>query len=261
MAEGARTLGIDLAAQAKETAMCLLTWSEGRATIETLVVGVDDAAVLELVRTEEPAKIAIDAPFGWPAPFVAAVSRHASGGPWDAHAFRPLRLRTTDLNVIAETGGQPLSVSADRIAVTAFRCAGLLSQLANAGHRVGRAGDGLVVEAYPAGALRQWGLNPRGYKGGKPEQQSRRGQLVEDLAERTASFLTLAEEQRALFAASDHLLDALVCALIARAALRGATLPIPDDSLALAAVEGWIALPHPDSLPELGIAVIHEKHL
>jgi predicted nuclease with RNAse H fold len=110
VAKRERTLGIDLAAQAKETAMCLLTWSEGRATIETLAVGVDDTAIVELVHAEDPAKVAIDAPFGWPAPFVAAVSQHASGGAWDAPAFQPLRLRTTDLNVIAETGGQPLSV-------------------------------------------------------------------------------------------------------------------------------------------------------
>jgi len=99
MAEKVRTLGIDLAAQAKETAVCLLTWSDGRATIETLVVGVDDAAILELVRTEDPAKVAIDAPFGWPAPFVAAVSQHASGGPRDAHAFRPLRPGLCDVAI------------------------------------------------------------------------------------------------------------------------------------------------------------------
>jgi predicted RNase H-like nuclease len=256
MAETVHTLGIDLAAQPKHTAVCLLAWREERATIETLALGVDDATVVELVHTEDPAKVAIDAPFGWPAPFVTAVSQHASGGAWDAPASQALRLRTTDLNVIAETGSQPLSVSADRIAATAFRCAGLLSQLASAGHTVDRVGAGLVIEVYPAGALRQWGMNPRGYKGGKPEQQSRRAQLLEDLIGRASSFLALDEEQHALVAASDHLLDALVCALIARAALICETLAIPDDVHALAAVEGWIALPHPASLPKLGGALV-----
>ena len=170
--ERVRTLGIDLAAQAKQTAVCLLAWGEGQAAIETLALGVDDAAILELIRSEEPAKVAIDAPFGWPAPFVAAVSQHASGGEWQAHAPQSLRLRATDLHVIAKTRQQPLSVSADKIAVTAFRCAGLLSELTKAGFAIDRAGDGLVVEVYPAAALRQWRMDPRGYKSDKPERTS-----------------------------------------------------------------------------------------
>jgi hypothetical protein len=88
MVAGARTLGIDLAAQAKQTAICLLTWDERLATIESLAVGLDDVAILELVRTQEPAKVAIDAPFGWPGPFVAAVSQHASGGHWESRRHR-----------------------------------------------------------------------------------------------------------------------------------------------------------------------------
>jgi hypothetical protein len=96
------------------------------------------------------------------------------------------------------------------------------------------------------------GLNTRGYKGSKPDQQIRRAQLLEELARRSASFLAVEAEQRARLAASDHLLDALVCALIARAALIGETIPISDDVRALAAVEGWVALPRPASLSRLG---------
>lgn len=256
MDDGVKTIGVDLAAQPKETAVCLLTWRQRQATIGTLSVGAGDDAILELIRAANPAKVAIDAPFGWPAPFVTAVSQHAAGETWSARDSRALRLRTTDLAVIAQTGGQVLSVSADRIAVTAFRCAGLLSQLASAGYPVDRAGEGLVVEVYPAGAMRQWGLNPRGYKGSKPDQQTLRARLLDDLATRSASFLSLDAEHQALLAASDHLLDALVCALIARAALIGETLPIPDDVRALATVEGWIALPHPASLSKLGGALV-----
>jgi hypothetical protein len=113
MGGGVQTLGVDLAAQPKETAVCLLTWSRGRATIGTLAVGAGDEAILELVRAEDPAKVAIDAPFGWPTPFVTAVSGHAAGEAWNARESRALRLRTTDLAVISQTGAQPLSVSAD----------------------------------------------------------------------------------------------------------------------------------------------------
>jgi predicted RNase H-like nuclease len=252
MDDRGKTIGVDLAAQSKETAVCVLNWSHRRATMGTLAVGAGDDDILDLVRAENPAKVAIDAPFGWPNPFVTAVSQHAAGERWNARETRALRLRTTDLAVIAQTGAQPLSVSADRIAVTAFRCAGLLSQLATAGYPANRAGDELVVEVYPAAAMRQWGLNPRGYKGSKPEQQARRAQLVVDLATRSESILVLDAEQRARLAASDHLFDALICALIARAALIGATIPIPNDVRALAAVEGWIALPHTASLSKLG---------
>jgi hypothetical protein len=70
-------------------------------------------------------------------------------------------------------------------------------------------------------------MDPRGYKGDKPEPRVRRAELVGDLADQLRAFLALEEEQRALISASDHLLDALVCALLGRAALTGATLPIP----------------------------------
>ena len=66
--------------------------------------------------------------------------------------------------------------------------------------------------------------------------------------------LKLSDEERSLLGASDHLLDALVCALVARAALVGATLAIPADVRALAELEGWIALPRPGSLAALGAA-------
>lgn len=252
----ARTLGVDLAAQAKQTAVCVVSWEEGRATVGTLAVGADDVAIVDLIESEKPAKVAIDAPFGWPAPFVSAVTEHAAGAAWAERATQKLRLRTTDLHVIIETGQQPLSVSSDRIAMTAFRCAGLLSGLAKSSHRVERAGSGLVVEVYPAAALRQWGIDPRGYKGTKPEQQGRRAQLVVELVERSRTFLSLTEETSALLAASDHLLDALVCALIARAAHIGSTLAIPDVARALAEVEGWIALPERNALSKLGDATV-----
>jgi hypothetical protein len=86
-----------------------------------LAIGFDDAAIIDLVDGFEPAKIAIDAPFGSPSPFVAAVGRDAAGESWEGQTVGSLRLRATDLHVIAEVGQQRLSVSADRIAVTAFR--------------------------------------------------------------------------------------------------------------------------------------------
>jgi len=123
-----------------------------------------------------------------------------------------------------------------------MRCAELLVELAGEGD-LDRAGGGLVVEVYPAAALRQWGFDPRGYKGSKPEKVEKRHQLVESLAAATSQWLELPEEQRVLFAASDHLFDALVSALVGRAVELRRTLPVPDEHRALAASEGWIHLP------------------
>jgi hypothetical protein len=244
------TLGIDLSAQPKQTAACLLEWTDASCRVARFEVGFDNNALLDLIQTASPTKVAIDAPFGWPAPFVEAVSGYTASGRWPTPATtrRPLLLRTTDLAVIAAAGGRPpLSVSADKIAVCAMRCAELLSALAPDG-AIDRTGSGVVVEVYPAAALRQWGFDPTGYKGAKPEQQEKRRRLAVAIAEATSVWLDLGPEERALIAASDHLLDALVSALVARAAAVGLTVPIPDNARAAAATEGWIHLPRRQAL-------------
>lgn len=101
-------------------------------------------------------------------------------------------------------------------------------------------------EVYPAAPLRQWGFDPRGYKGSKPEKVEKRHQLVADLAAAASHWLELSAEQRELVMASDHLFDALVSAIVGRAVELGRTLPIPDEYRALAASEGWI---HPARAP------------
>jgi hypothetical protein len=52
-------------------------------------------------------------------------------------------------------------------------------------------------------------------------------------------------------AESDDALDAVLCALIARAAALGLTEPPPPDGLEPARVEGWIHLPRSGSLAQL----------
>jgi hypothetical protein len=172
------TLGIDLAAQPKETAACLISWSEVGAVVERLVCPLDDDAIVTMIEADRPLKVAIDAPFGWPSDFVNAVAAWDAGAHWQGGETRVLRLRLTDRVVIQEALQQPLSVSSDRIAVTAWRCARLLTRLAVNGVDVARDGSGLVVEVYPAAALRRWLLDPKGYKGAKPENRRKRELLV-----------------------------------------------------------------------------------
>jgi hypothetical protein len=81
-------------------------------------------------------RVGIDAPFGWPAAFVAMMARHhgalgdAAGGSvvgvpeWSPAQRDQLRFRRTDVVVRGALGRWPLSVSSDLIAIVAMRCAG-----------------------------------------------------------------------------------------------------------------------------------------
>src|SRR5688500_1804398 len=186
-----RTLGIDLASQAKKTAYCAIEWVSERALVELPQTGRAEADVLD--EMERADWIGIDAPFGWPDAMVTAIADYAETGHWPETATPArLRYRETDWfvhKIIAEERDRsvwPLSVSSDRIAVCAWRCANLLRLYSDRTgwtlDRVGVSGpsgmdgppdtprpSGLVaqtgvVEVYPAGALAMWGLRHKGYK-------------------------------------------------------------------------------------------------
>ena len=152
---------------------------------------------------------------------------------------RQLALRETDLAIRSATGLIPLSVAADRIGLAAMRCAGLLGRLAHAGAPVDRSGAGVVVEVYPAAALKQWGLAYRRYKGAA--NTAVRHRLIDTLTA-TAPWLRLGDHEQTC-RHSDHALDAVIAALNARAAaLHLTTIPDPEQ-LGAARTEGWIAVP------------------
>ena len=186
------TLGIDLASQARDTGVCAVRWTGDTAEIALLAVGAaggvpfDDAWLAEaavgsrgLPRAD---KVGVDAPFGWPAPFADAVGeREPSGWPLGLGADRSgLVRRETDRHVWKRTGKLPLSVSTDRIAYPAMRCAGLLAWWSRQLREpVGRAGAGLACETYPDAVLRiLLGMPPgraASYKGASPATRARRG--------------------------------------------------------------------------------------
>ena len=240
-----RILGIDLAAQPKKTYACLLRWHDCELQAE-LHRGCDDAQLIALARGCK--KVAIDAPFGWPKEFVDALVAHQAAEGWPApddespEIFRAaLSFRATD-RVVMHTR-RPLSVSTDRIGVTAMRCAYLL-------HRwkaIDRTGRGRFVEVYPAGALGRWGLEASGYKGAHNDVVR---ELLGRLCE-TLPALTLDAATREICATSDDAFDALVASLVARAAALGLTDGPPRVVRDRAMQEGWIHLPVRGSLPFL----------
>jgi hypothetical protein len=244
-----RVLGVDLAAQPRKTYACVLDDTEGLLRAE-LHGHCDDARLLALAKGRR--KVAIDAPFGWPNAFVDALNAHRAADAWpapdseDPDVFRAsLSFRATD-RVVMHTR-RPLSVSTDKLGVTAMRCAHLLHRW-SAGELVDRTGRGRFVEVYPAAALARWGLATSGYKGGRNRRAL--GDLVANLHAALPS-LQLDSATRRVCAASDDAFDALVAALVARAASLGLTDGPPKDLRMQAAEEGWIHLPVRGSLPFL----------
>lgn len=254
------TLGVDLASQAKNTAVCAIDWSADEASVCALFKGTDaggtplhDKLIVSAMRglwgdLPAPSKVAIDAPLGWPVDFVRAIS---DLGSWpNGLDEKPRRLvrRATDYWVHEATSKLPLSVTTDRIAYAAMRASGLLAHYAatfdDAVDRSGMAG--LVCETYPDPAIRRLGIWPGdvgardSYKG---QADGLRESIVRLLRER-APWLHLTSEQERACIDSDDCLDALVCALVARAAERDLTDKPPPRLRHEAEREGWIHLPN-----------------
>jgi predicted RNase H-like nuclease len=261
-----RTFGIDLASQPDNTALCLIEWRDGEAIVRELARGIDrsgdrlsDKRLLHAIVGDlygpAPAMTAIDAPLGWPTLFAEVIANQAE---WpDALEENPANLlrRATDTYVGDLTGKQPLAVTTERIAYAAIRASRILGRLERASNlTVDRSGvTGVICETYPDAALRQFGLWPQGlaphisYKA--KDDPAVRAQIVEGLRRR-AHWLRFEDTDPGLLQASDDCLDALLCALVARACLNEQTIP-PGDR-ALASVEGWIHVPaRADTLEKL----------
>ena len=162
-------LGIDLAAQPSNTgAVFLESAGEPWRAFELEEVPTNDALIGAARRADV---LGVDAPFGWPIDFVEAVSAHGAFEGWPGGENRErLTHRETDRAVQERSSLHPLSVSADKLGSTAMRCALLQRRWADEvwdGRRAERDGSDWLVETYPAAALRQWGMQSKGYKNGK----------------------------------------------------------------------------------------------
>lgn len=240
-----KTLGVDLAADPKRTAAAVIDWRDGRAELVHLSLGVSDETVIELFGASEVT--GIDCPLGWPQPFLSFLIGHSREDP-DAvlrhdglAGRRELAYRITDRFVTHKTGLIPLSVSADRLAHPAMRCAVIQAKIAHIWGVQSRDGTERLIEVYPAASLRIWGILARRYKGSGTPESEVRGDILDQLAA-AAPWLDL-DEHRDQLVASDDLLDAVIASITARAAGRRATLLPGHDQGSAAREEGWIHLP------------------
>lgn len=236
-----RTLGIDLATVARKTAVCRIDWPDGaaRPTVSLLQVGVVDDDIVAMAADVDV--VAIDAPFGWPRPWAAAVGKHRPGSAFDADGPPAmLTRRETDVWIAKHIGINPLAVAANLIGATAIRCARLVQSL-SLPVDVGVSGPLPVVsEVYPAAALSRWDMSYQLYKG-KPYVEARR-RLIAALVSAGLP-VRLSAEHSGVVEASDDALDALICSLVARAVGLGLTDDAPESLLEAAAGEGWIRVP------------------
>jgi predicted nuclease with RNAse H fold len=233
--------GVDLAAEPKGTALAVIDWSSSSAALVELNLDVSDSALVDCANQVE--KLGIDCALGWPVEFIdflsgnhPAVQANAFEG--DLSLRRRLAYRETDRHVREVTGRWPLSVSTDRLGMTAIRCAGLLSQISATGIAIDKSGSGRVIEIYPGASLRIWGFATSGYRASKPT----RAALIETLS-RQAPWLELGNNIELMVESCDAF-DAVIAALAARFAQLGAYARPSADRLELAKFEGWVALPN-----------------
>ena len=125
------TAGVDLAARPARTALASIEWTARQAIIRDVIYPAGDDVILKAIQWA--CKTGIDCPFGWAGAFVGFVTAHQIGHvgiPQDsggAGRRRELIMRRTDAFVRDQLRLVPLSVSADRFAQVALRCAVLLA--------------------------------------------------------------------------------------------------------------------------------------
>lgn len=224
-----------------------MRWEGGRAAVTQIACTASDESLLQLIAQAD--KAGIDVPLGWPEEFAEALAAHRADLPWPELPRARLRYRATDRYIQQRTGRWPLSVASDRIAVPAMRAAALFSRLRDQGAPVSRDGSRRVIEVYPAAALAVWGFASVRYK--RAAGAHVRLRLLISIEERTQDWLDIPPHAREMCRRSDDALDALVAALVARAAAVGLCEPIPPEHQKTAAREGWIAVPAAGSLDRL----------
>jgi predicted nuclease with RNAse H fold len=233
---------VDLAAEPKGTALALIDWAKNQAKLTKLELGVQDSEIVAASKGAD--KIGIDCALGWPIDFFEFLKEYADpssqiplvdgGMNWR----RRLAYRQTDRVTREVTGRWPLSVSTDRLGLTAMRAAGLLGRLQQSGIQIDRSGVGVVVEVYPGATLRLWGFDTKGYRA---SAEIRNQQII--AIEQTAPWLDLGTH-RELMVESCDAFDAVIAALATRAAALGFYQTPRPEQLEQAKIEGWIALPN-----------------
>lgn len=230
-----RFIGVDMASQPVNTGLVVLEATDVTSppTVVQALGKATDADILAAIPAMGDHVLGIDAPLGWPARFREQMGEWTIEA-WDDGIRNDLIYRATDryLSSVLKLGN-PLSVSANLIAIPAMRTRALLTRL---GITALDGSEG-VYETYPAASLRVWDLPNAPYKG-KNGTAAARQDLLKILVDRWG----IRDVDPALLAVSDHVLDALICALTVREVIKHGT-SIPPEYAHVARQEGWIHVP------------------
>jgi predicted nuclease with RNAse H fold len=231
--------GLDLAAEPKATALSLIDWLGKTARLVQLELNIDDKLIVD--STRDAVKLGIDCALGWPIEFVEFLNRYSQNSfsqiAGDMSWRRRMAYRETDRAVRELTGRWPLSVSTDRLGLTAMRCAGLLSKLSADGVEIDRTGAGKVVEIYPSASLRLWGFDTSGYRA----SAAARAALLEQICEASPWFEP--HDFAELMVESCDAFDAVIANFAARSSSLGLSTTAPESVIKNAQIEGWLSLP------------------
>jgi predicted nuclease with RNAse H fold len=234
-------IGLDAASRWTNFGYAIGLYESGMVTVEEagLLESRDEADALAArvaprLREADRGVVAVDAPLGWPRPFVNALKKHRAGEPLEDLKEKLFR-RETDRVVSAVIGRAPLEVAADRIARAAHSALLAVGRLRDLTGKTlplawspDFAGIG-VIEVYPAATLKVRGLPHSKYKDvGEPA-------LREEIAVRLAIEIAGLDDY---VAAQADVFDACLCLVAAKDFIEGRALP-PND-LDLARHEGWI---------------------
>jgi hypothetical protein len=128
-----------------------------------------------------------------------------------------------------------------------MRCATILAEVARRRGRraVARDGSGLCCEVYPDPALRIWTKDSEASLGKASYKRAENSAARVALLAAIRAELPIADPhgRLAMVEREDDYLDALLCALVARAAELGLTHAPTPAQKKLARIEGWIHLP------------------
>jgi hypothetical protein len=248
------SIGIDLACEPHDTALCKIIWGERNPKVQ-IIPDLGLKGIEKEIEGKMP--VGIDAPFGWPLEFVNAMARSGRGENWQdacfppefiarVNAIRPIpemdgprhafHYRRTDLVTWASTGQQPMRVSASLIGSLAMHAAALLAIIAPKDLPRVRLGQTRIVEVYPAAALAVW----------RNKHEARRETLDRIIRKLELDFDKDGDRLRCLYEKKKHAGDALLAAIVARAHGKGLCQETVWKGFEkFAETEGWIAIPPP----------------
>jgi len=190
--------------------------------------------IAPILRTEDQALIAIDAPLGWPKTLATELKEHRAGEAFTVEKDA-LFQRQTDRLLHKRLGKKPLEIGADRIARAAHRALEVLSWLRKESMKpiplawTARFSGVVAIEVYPAGTLVSRSLSHSGYK--KEEQRGVRDAIADALAGEIPDLKRYVDGNTDVF-------DACLCLVAAKDFVNG--LAVPPSDFDSARAEGWI---------------------